>query len=507
MLMDSPMPALTTDKHEIISQSPAPNPSIPTVDAHHEAERLTALYLLKILDTAPEPEFDELVQLAAAICEAPISMISLIDENRQWFKAAIGVEGPGTSRDIAFCAHTIQGSDVLLVEDASTDPRFATNPLVTGEAHFRFYAGMPLFTATGFAVGTLCVLDRVPRRLSASQINALQVLSRQANAGLEIREQRIALEKALHATEAARAELATSDARFQTFMDSAPFMSYIKDADGRFLFYNRRLSERFSITRQEWLGKTVEDLFPADQASSYRHNDLDVMEHGRLIVAEELVHDEAGTCTHWNSYKFPCGDDSNFLLGGISVDITDEIQKREQLHLYRQELEYANTLLHQQATTDALTGLPNRRSVQERLAQDFALARRNHSPLSVLLLDVDDFKKCNDRHGHYGGDLSLCHLANTLRATVRQTDLVARYGGEEFLLILPETSGSDALQLAHRLVSALAETSWPVEQMTISGGVASLTPEITTQERLISLADEALYRAKRSGKNRILAYA
>jgi diguanylate cyclase (GGDEF)-like protein/PAS domain S-box-containing protein len=502
MYFDSHMPTLTSPELEATSRRPD---ETPIGDPDLETQRLKALHQLNILDTPAEPEFDELVQLAAAICEAPICMISLIDESRQWFKAAVGIEELGTSRDIAFCHHTIKTHGVLLVEDATTDPRFSANPLVTGESHYRFYAGMPVTTTEGFAVGTLCVLDRVPRRLTPSQINALEVLGHQVNARLELREQRIALEKALQATEAARAELAASDTRFQAFMDSAPFMSYIKDADGRFLFYNRRVSEHFNISREAWLGKTVEDLFPPEQANSYRRNDLRVMDHGTLLIVEETVKADDGTCTYWNSYKFPCGDNRHFLLGGISVDITDEIRKQDQLHVYRQELEYANTLLRQQATTDSLTGLPNRRAVQERLAHDFALARRNHSPLSVLLLDVDDFKRCNDTHGHEAGDRTLCHLANILRQTVRQTDLIARYGGEEFLLILPETNASDALVLANRILSSLASTTWPAAPTTISGGVASLLPEITTQERLISLADEALYRAKHYGKNRVVA--
>jgi diguanylate cyclase (GGDEF)-like protein/PAS domain S-box-containing protein len=473
----------------------------------NEAQRLAALHRLNLMDSPHEPEFDELVQLAAAICETPVSLVTLLDEKRQWFKASFGIKCSETTREVAFCNYSIQQPDILEVPDATADPRFASNPLVTSGDCYRFYAGIPVYTPEGYPLGSLCVLDSVPRKLNALQLSALRLIGRQVNARLELREQRITLEAALQTTETARAELAASDARFQAFMDSAPFMSYIKDSAGHFVFYNQLLSDHFGVSREEWIGKTVEDLFPPAVASSYRRNDLEVMRSGKLVVAPEFTYGEDGSCTHWNSYKFPCGNDRNFLLGGISVDITESIRKQEEVHRYQAELEYANSLLHQQATTDTLTGLPNRRAVQERLAHDFALARRNHGPLSLLLLDVDDFKRCNDTHGHDAGDRTLCHLANVLRSTLRQTDLIARYGGEEFLLILPETTQSDSLLLAERVLSALNKSAWPAGHMTISGGIATLSPEITTQERLISLADEALYLAKRSGKNRILPYS
>jgi diguanylate cyclase (GGDEF)-like protein/PAS domain S-box-containing protein len=507
MEFDPSLPIIAATEQDIAPPSPLSNATSFSGDEGYERQRLAALHRLGLMDSEPEPEFDELVQLAAAICETPVCMVTLLDEKRQWFKASIGIKARETTREVAFCNYTIQQPGVLEVSDATDDPRFANNPLVTEGERYRFYAGIPVHTPEGYPLGSLCVLDCVPRKLTTLQLTALRLLGRQVNARLELREQRLALKAALQTTETARAELARSDARFQAFMDSAPFMSYIKDAEGHFVFYNQLLSERFGISREDWIGKTVEDLFPADTADAYRRNDLEVMRTGRLFLAPEFVYSEDGTRTQWNSYKFPCGDDRNFMLGGISVDVTDSIHKQEELHRYQIELEYANSLLREQATTDTLTGLPNRRAIQERLAHDFGLARRNRAPLSVLLLDVDNFKQCNDTHGHDAGDQTLRHLANILRHTLRQTDLVARYGGEEFMLILPDTNQADAGLLADRLLAALAKTTWPVEQMTISGGIATLTPEITTQERLVSLADQALYLAKRSGKNRILPHS
>ncbi|MCA9516645.1 MAG: GAF domain-containing protein [Myxococcales bacterium] len=165
--------------------SHAPPPLAPD-----EPARLDALRAYHVLDTPPEAAFDDLVSLTAAICDVPIALVSLIDRDRQWFKARVGLAAAQTRRDEAFCAYAILApDDVLIVPDALSDPRFADNPLVTGEPHIRFYAGAPLRSPEGHALGTLCVIDRVPRSLDARQRQALEALSRQVVAALEQRRQ------------------------------------------------------------------------------------------------------------------------------------------------------------------------------------------------------------------------------------------------------------------------------------------------------------------------------
>jgi K+-sensing histidine kinase KdpD len=151
----------------------------------NERERLKALRSYEILDTAPELCFDELTELASEICEVPIALVSLIDHDRQWFKSAVGMSVRETHRDLAFCAHAILEDDIFSVHDASVDDRFADNPLVTADPAIRFYAGAPLQTHSGLNLGTLCVIDRVPRVLSDHQSRALRILSHQAVALLE----------------------------------------------------------------------------------------------------------------------------------------------------------------------------------------------------------------------------------------------------------------------------------------------------------------------------------
>ncbi len=145
-----------------------------------ESQRMRELNSLKVLDTPAESLFDDVTQVAASLCQTPIALISLIDEERQWFKSRLGLDVQQTSREDAFCAHAIYGPEFLEVKDATRDGRFSQNPLVTGEPQIRFYAGAPLMSRDQYAYGTLCVIDRVPRKLTSDQIKALTALSRLA---------------------------------------------------------------------------------------------------------------------------------------------------------------------------------------------------------------------------------------------------------------------------------------------------------------------------------------
>lgn len=158
----------------------------------NEAVRLQALRNFSVLDTPPEPVFDDITSIAAQICGSPIALVSLIDAERQWFKSHRGLDAVETPRDFAFCAHAIlRPQDVMVVPDAHQDDRFADNPLVTGEPHIRFYAGAPLVTPTGEALGTLCVVDREPGDLDSGKIDSLRALSRLVMVHLELRQTEI----------------------------------------------------------------------------------------------------------------------------------------------------------------------------------------------------------------------------------------------------------------------------------------------------------------------------
>ena len=151
----------------------------------NEAERLQALREILILDTPPEERFDRLTTFAAVEFDMAITTVTLIDADRQWFKSRVGLDPCETSRDVAFCAHTIHRPDVMVVEDALQDERFFDNPLVTGDPRVRFYAGCPLVMANGEAVGTLCLIGRMPKRLSAWERDHLSLLGRMVSAELQ----------------------------------------------------------------------------------------------------------------------------------------------------------------------------------------------------------------------------------------------------------------------------------------------------------------------------------
>lgn len=170
------------------------SPSIP----HNEQARLEALRQYRILDTLPEPLFDDITLLASQICETPIASITLVDEHRQWFKSIRGIDATETSREVSFCGHAILGNEIFEISNAIEDTRFFDNPLVTGDPNIRFYAGMPLVTRLGFSLGTLCVIDSIPKTLTPSQRNALQALGRQV---VSLIESRLIAQQAVQASE------------------------------------------------------------------------------------------------------------------------------------------------------------------------------------------------------------------------------------------------------------------------------------------------------------------
>lgn len=346
---------------------------------HNEAERLAALRRYEILDTPQEAAFDDLVMIASAVCGMPMGSVSLIDADRQWFKARLGLGDSETSRDSAFCAHAILNPDeVMVVPDAMEDPRFRDNPFVVSHPGIRFYAGAPLLGTEGLPMGTLCVMDRQPRKLEKHQIEALNALSRQVSRLLELR-------RASHA---------------------------------------------------------------------------------------------------------------------LNLQLQDRAWYEEQLHRYQEALETHNADLVEQTRTDPLTGLANRRAFSAALEAQLEAGRA----CCVAIIDIDHFKVVNDVHGHLVGDRVLAEVAAQLRATGGGHGIIARYGGEEFVWLLPDVPVAQARLQCEYLREAVrhASESLPV---TISIGLAAWNSEEPQgEESLASLmhrADQALYAAKRNGRDRV----
>lgn len=163
----------------------------------NEAERLEALRSYGPVEPVPDPDFDDLALLAAEMCDAPIALVTLVDEDHQWLKGRAGTDLTQTSREVSFCGHAILGTELFVVPDVAEDPRFADNPLVIADPNIRSYTGAPLINADGFALGTVCVIDREPRILSRAEAKALTALSRRIVALFELRRAQAELKQAI----------------------------------------------------------------------------------------------------------------------------------------------------------------------------------------------------------------------------------------------------------------------------------------------------------------------
>ncbi len=345
----------------------------------NEEARLAALRRYDVLDSAKEATYDDLVIIAAGICSVPSATVSLIDAERQWFKAKIGLEDTETEREVSFCAHAILDPDhVMVVPDATADARFRDNPSVTGPDGIRFYAGSPLLSSDGFPIGTLCVFDNQPKQLDQFQINALQALSRQVSQLLEL----------------------------------------------------RRISK------------------------------------------------------------------------DLNLQLQDRQWYEQQLHDYQETLETQNADLAEQTRTDPLTGLPNRRAFAAALQGEIEKSLSGGQRLSVAVLDIDHFKLINDLHGHAQGDQVLRELASLLRTQFSARGMAARYGGEEFVMLWPGSTAAEAqLQCEFiRQAVSLLPIGLPVS---VSIGVTEFRRHDDSTEALFKRADEALYTAKRSGRDQV----
>lgn len=637
----------------------------PAVRPADEVERLRALRDLDILDSDPEETFDDLTALAAQLVGVPMALVSLIDADRQWFKSRQGVPMRQTPREWSFCAHAILGDGLMEVEDASADARFAGNPLVTGAPQVRFYAGVPLRDADGHALGTLCVLDRQPRRLEAAQREALARLARQAMRAIETRQaarrlriaqrraQRLADFRALlaevsqaiaHADDdlallrqacalavryagASLMYVARPDAagRFE-FIASAGGTDYLRDLvvstdprepEGRG-FAGRAWREHRAFYIDDFLG--TPELAPWHAAAA-RHGfraaaTLPIERAGRIWAVMTILDAQASLFDEdlrellanlaqelsrgldgldlasreresrallQRALAYQRGLMDKNAAGMFTVDAQGRIrdvnpalcdllgQAREQLLdqpavlLFPQGDEGAHfarlagraargrlrgrheqafrhrdgslrlcevcgvpielldgtsgvlwsvidvTALHQaretiafQARHDALTGLPNRRALEQHLPRALQRPRRVGGMVALGMLDLDDFKPVNDAHGHEAGDALLREFGRRLRERMREGDFLARFGGDEFVLVLEDLDEhaymaqlDAALQRLHAAVEQ--DFTLPSGQQVAVGmslGLALMPPDGGSADALMRQADAALYEIK-----------
>lgn len=467
------------------------------VDKSQERDRLLVLRELAILDTLPEREFDALAKLAKRMFGTQISLLSLIDKDRQWFKARCGLDLSETAREPSFCSVAVEMDAPLVVEDTRLDPRFVNNPFVLGEPNIRFYAGVPVRArkqdGSGVVpIASLCVIDDRARSFSADDLEALEELACIAEALVEARatartstelaetrraavekleRERRRLKQAERMADMGSWRLAMADNRVE-WSDGVSAIhelpaGYIPPVDEALEFYPERERKRVS----DALTNTLASGEPFDLECDF------VTAKGNLRRVRTMGELEL-------SHGTPVA------LIGLFQDITE-----------RHRMEEA---LLRVSRTDELTRLPNRAEFNRVLDERLAQPKARNEGLAVLLIDLDGFKQVNDTLGHAAGDDILRSVGDRLRATALSECFAARLGGDEFAVIVPSPEHRDAfrtllddLLASLRLTAGGAAFALPVSA-TI--GVAWSDGARLQREELLRRADMALYAAKRTFK-------
>ena len=311
-----------------------------------EANRLKALHSYNILDTFSEQAFDDLTALAAQICGTPIALISLVDANRQWVKSQVGLAARETSRELAFCAHAIlQPNEVLIVPNALLDERFASNPLVTSDPNIQFYAGAPLVTPEGYPLGTICVIDYIPRELTPKQMEALLALSRQVMAQLELHRNLADVVYVNQELRQAQEALKQSEKQYRSVVNTVKEVIFQLDTTGNWIFLNPAWTEITGFSLAESIGTNFWQYVHKHDSQRYQE------------LFEPLINRQKESCRHEVLYLTKDGGhrwievyarltlDTNEQIVGISGtlnDITERKQTEERLRLLKSVVVNAN---------------------------------------------------------------------------------------------------------------------------------------------------------------------
>ncbi len=460
-----------------------------------EHRRMQAVLKLNILDTPPDPSFDSLVRLAAELFGTKISLVSIIDADRQWFRAAVGVDRSETPRELAFCAHTVLGQEVFVVEDVASDQRFASHPWVTGEPHIRFYAGVPLMIEPGLAAGTLCVIDDKPRRLSQHALQTLVRLAEIATALLVSHRNALCVLSIAEELQLKNVETERQAAQIAVQARALEAGSLLANMGAWELDLRTGL---YSWSDSMYRLHGVERSYPLTHASLEAFYEPAERERLKTVVRHSLATNsdymfEGEMVTPDGKRKFVRLSGSVEFADGMPIrrfgwkqDITEEFEAKRRLVALAEQ--------------DPLTGLLNRNRFKEIIHEHLA----GDQPISVLLMDLDGFKDINDSYGHAAGDAFLLEVAHRLKRVPVGSCSAARLGGDEFAVCIRHNDTTEAEIAAEWLLHEIRRP-WLWQQrtfeLTTSIGIVGPDECESTPEDLLQFADLALYAAKRSGRN------
>ncbi|MEJ5169775.1 MAG: GGDEF domain-containing protein, partial [Fimbriimonadales bacterium] len=324
--------------------------------------------------------------------------------------------------------------------------------------------------------------------------------------------------------EFANQNLAAASKRFEELFSGLPVSAFTFDVDGLLFEWNKRSESLFGLSAAEILTRSVDEIFDRSEHGGWLQGRYREVLTGKAISGVEwkFVRNESEVF-ELSSDLLPIHGPKGQITGGIAVnvDMTEQNSARrlivsqmetirriaDELAEEKAKLEEANARLEQLALTDGLTGLPNHRHFQEELERSCKRAERDGQPVSLLMLDVDFFKQFNDTFGHPAGDQVLRRVASIIAGAVRGSDVAARYGGEEFAVILPNTDEAAALEVGERIRAAVEGAEWPQRQVTVSIGASTQPVGRPSPKRAIAEADEALYRSKKAGRNRVTHFS
>ena len=464
----------------------------------NEPARLAALHTLDIVDTSPQAAFDALVLLASKQFDCPIALVSLIDPERQWFKARVGLDACETSRDIAFCNYTILSPEIFVVSDATKDRRFRNNPLVMSPPYIRFYAGYPLSIDGENRLGSLCLFDFVPRTFTENEKVTLSQFGRLVEALLTSHAQARALDRAETRTRVETSELKTTNLLLSQTERMAGIGAWALDLKTGLMTWSDQLFKLHDLpVGPSPTAEAALMLYPPEQREMLRDTIERSIESGHAYTFEADIVSATGRSVRLrSSAEVETVDGKPSRLVGIVQDIT--------------AVHHAQAKLWTAANIDSLTGIANRARFVDLLTEKLEASSIHSSSVSLFLIDLDGFKEINDTRGHQAGDIILQAVARRLEQNTPAGCSVARLGGDEFAMIVPGPERQEGCEaLARDLMADLVKPILALgERLSISAtiGMATYPTDARDFNGLLRCADVALYNGKRRERGTVGQY-